>query len=88
VQEGILMEVNAAFTDYLQATEKIVIAKKAVAQATENFRVEQNKLTASIITTTDFLDANNKLLQAKLNLNAAQANAQLALKKLNKTTGK
>ena len=88
VQEGILMEVNAAFTDYLQATEKIVIAKKAVAQATENFRVEQNKLTASIITTTDFLDANNKLLQAKLNLNAAKANAQLALKKLNKTTGK
>ena len=88
VQEGIMMEVNTAFTDYLQATQKIVIAKKTVEQATENFRVEQNKLTASVITTTDFLDANNKLLQAKLNLNAANANAQLALKKLNKTIGK
>ena len=88
VQEGIMMEVNTAFTDYLQATQKIVIAKKTVEQATENFRVEQNKLTASVITTTDFLDANNKLLQSKLNLNAAIANAQLALKKLNKTIGK
>ncbi len=88
VEEGIMMEVNSALTDYLQATQKIIIAKKTVAQATENFRVEQNKLTASVITTTDFLDANNKLLQSKLNLSAANANAQLALKKLNKTTGK
>ncbi len=88
VQEGIMMEVNTAFNDYLQSTQKIVIAKKTVEQATENFRVEQNKLTASVITTTDFLDANNKLLQSKLNLNAAIANTQLALKKLNKTIGK
>lgn len=88
LQEGIMMEVNSAFTEYLQATQKIVLAKKTVEQATENFRVEQNKLNAAVITTTDFLDANNKLLQSKLNLNAAYANAQLALKKLNKTTGK
>lgn len=87
VKEGIMMEVNAAYTDYLQATQKIVIAKKALEQAQENFRVEQNKLSVSVITTSDFLDANSKLLQAKLNLNAANANAQLALKKLNKTTG-
>jgi outer membrane protein len=88
LEEGILIEVNGAYTDYLQATQKIVIVKKALEQATENFRVEQNKLNASVITTTDYLDANNKLLQAKLNLNAANANAHLALRKLNKTTGK
>lgn len=88
VQEGIMTEVNAAYTDYLQATQKIVILKKAVQQAKENFRVEQNKLNASIISATDFLDANTKLLQANLNLNTAYTNAQLALKKLNKTTGK
>lgn len=88
IQEGIMMEVNTAYTDYLQATQKIVISKKAVEQATENFRVEKNKLNASIITSTDFLDANAQLLQARLNLNAANANALLALRKLNKTTGK
>ena len=86
-KEGIMMEVNTAYTDYLQATQKIVIASKAVELATENFRIEQNKLSSSVITTTDFFDANNKLLQAKLNVNAAKANAQLALKKLHKTIG-
>ena len=85
-RENIMIEVNAAYTDYLQANEKVTISKKAVEQATENFRVEQNRLTASTITTTDFLDANAKLLQAKLNLNAAIANGQLALRKLNKTS--
>jgi outer membrane protein len=88
LREGIMMEVNSAYTDYLQALEKIVISKKAVEQATENFRVEKNRLTAATITLTDFLDANAKLLQASLNLNAANANTQLAIKKLNKTTGK
>ena len=88
LQEEIMMEVNTAYTDYLQAVEKIVISKKAVEQATENFRVGQNRLSAATITLTDFLNANAKLLQADLNLNAANANAQLAAKKLNKTIGK
>ena len=88
LQEGIMIEVNTAYTKYLQAAQKIVISEKAVEQATENFRVEQNKLKAATITSTDFLDANAKLLQASLNVSAATANAQLAFIKLNKTTGK
>jgi outer membrane protein TolC len=86
-KEGIIIEVNTAYTEYLQAKQKIVILKKSVEQATENFRVEQNKLNASAISASDFLDANTRLLLANLNLNAANANAQLALKKLNKTIG-
>jgi outer membrane protein TolC len=88
LQEGIMIEVNNAYSAYLQASQKIVIEKKAIEQATENFRVEQNRLNASTITATEFLDANAKLLQAKLNLSPAYANAQLALKNLDKTTGK
>jgi outer membrane protein len=87
LQEGIMMEINTAYANYLQGIQRIAVAKKAVVQATENFRIEQNKLTAAVITTTDFLAANDKLLQAKLDLSAANANAQLALKKLNKTIG-
>lgn len=88
IKEGIMIEVNTAYTEYLQANEKIVISKKIVEQATENFRVEQNKFSVATITPTEFLDANSKLLQAKLNLNAAYANAALALRKLDKTTSK
>jgi outer membrane protein len=88
VEQGIMLEVNNAYTEYLQATQKIIVSNKAIELATENFRVEQNKLKASTITATDFLDANTKQLQAKLNLNAAIANAQLALIKFNKTINK
>lgn len=87
-KEQIMQEVNEAYTEYLQAVQKIVINEKAVTQATENFRVEQNRLKAAIITPVDYLDANAKLLQANLNLSAANANAQLAFIKLNKTTNK
>ncbi|WP_353484540.1 TolC family protein [Haliscomenobacter sp.] len=86
--EGIIIEVNMAYTEYLQAAQTIVNAKKEVELATENFRVEQNRLTASTTTPINFLDANSKLLQAQLNLNSANANTQLAFKKLNKTLGK
>lgn len=86
--EGIMIEVNMAYTEYLQAAQTIVNAKKEVELATENFRVEQNRLTASTTTPINFLDANSKLLQAQLNLNSANANTQLAFKKLNKTLGK
>jgi outer membrane protein len=88
IRENIMIEVNAAYTDYLQANEKVTISRKALEQATENFRVEQNRLNASTITTTDFLEANAQLLQARLNLNASVANSQLALKKLKKTAVK
>jgi outer membrane protein len=87
-EQGIMMEVNAAYTEYLQAVQKIRVSNKTIELATENFRVEQNKLKASTITTTEFLDANIKLVQAKLNLSAATANAELALIKLNKTANK
>jgi outer membrane protein len=87
LMEGIMIEVNTAFTDYLQAKQKIVIAKKGLEQANENYRVEENRLKSATITSTEFLDANTKKLQASLNLNAANANAQLAIKKLQKSIG-
>jgi outer membrane protein len=88
VQEGIILEVNAAYTEYLQAKQKISLLEKTVVQATENEKIEKNKLNASTINVSEYLDANNKLVQAKLNLSAAEANTLLAQKKLNKTIGK
>jgi outer membrane protein len=83
--EGIQMEVNADYNHYIQTKQKIAIAKKALEQAQENFRVEKNKFTANTATATDFLNANALLLQAELNLSAAKANADLAYKKLLKS---
>ncbi|OAQ38472.1 hypothetical protein A5893_13685 [Pedobacter psychrophilus] len=84
-KEGIQIEVNTDYNNFLQAKNKISLAQKAIEQATENFRVEENKFKANTTTSTDYLTANTQLLQAKLNLVSAQANAELAYKKLLKS---
>lgn len=85
VKEGIQIEVNADYNNFQLAKQKIEIAKKAVTQATENFRVEQNKFNANNTTATDFLNANALLVNAKINLTTAISNADLAHKKLLKS---
>jgi outer membrane protein len=85
-KEGIMMEVNADYNNYLQAKQKIVNAQKAIEQATENLRVERNKLASSSSTATEFLTANNQLIQAQINKTTAMANAELAYRKLLKST--
>jgi outer membrane protein len=84
-REGIQIEVNTDYNNYLQAKRKIDITSKAVEQATENFRVEQNKFQNNTATSTDFLNANTLLLQAQINQTTAIANAALAYRKLLKS---
>lgn len=84
-KEGIQLEVNADYNNYLQAKQKIQLANKSVEQATENFRVEQNKFQTNTTTSTDFLNANTLLLQSNINLTTAIANAGLAYRKLLKS---
>ena len=84
-KEGIQLEVNADYNNYLQAKQKIELAQKSVEQATENFRVEQNKFQTNTTTSTEFLIANTLLLQAKINLTTAMANSGLAYRKLLKS---
>ena len=85
VKDGIQLEVNADYNNYLQAKQKIQLANKSVEQATENFRVEQNKFQTNTTTSTDFLNANTLLLQSNINLTTAIANAGLANRKLLKS---
>ncbi len=85
-KEGIMLEVNADYNNYLQAKQKIVNAQKAIEQATENLRLERNKLANNTSTATEFLTANNQLIQAQINQTTAIANAELAYRKLLKST--
>ena len=85
-KEGIELEVNSDYDNYLQAKQKIALAQKSVEQAAENFRVEQNKFQANTTTSTEFLNANTLLLQSNINLTTAIANAGLAFRKLLRST--
>lgn len=81
-RQGIAMEVNERYTRYREAVEAVSLAEKAVEQATENFRVEENRYRASTTTATDYLNANTALVQARINLVTAKANVQLSYRKL------
>jgi outer membrane protein len=85
-KEGITLEVNTDYNNFLQAKQKIQLAQKAVEQATENFKVEEYKFKSQTTTATEFLNANTLLIQTQINLTTAVANAELAYRKLLKST--
>ncbi len=86
LSEAIQIEINADYSNYLKAVQKIAVAKKALEEATENFRVEKNRFSENTTTPTEFLTANTQLTQANINLTTAEANAELAYRKLLKST--
>ncbi len=85
-KEGIVLEVNTDYNNFLQTKQKIQLAQKAVEQATENFKVEEYKFKSQTTTATEFLNANTLLIQTQINLTTAIANAELAYRKLLKST--
>ena len=82
------MEVNGNYYAYLTAVEKIKLNEKSIVQATENQRVMKNRYTNQISTIGELLDSDFLVLQSKLNLEGAKADAELAYYRLLKAVGK
>jgi outer membrane protein len=92
ISEGMLtdavrLQVHQSYEQYLLSQKKIEVYQKAIDQATENFRIINNKYKNSLATTTEVLDADVALLQARLNYANAKADAVLAYNQLLITTG-
>jgi outer membrane protein TolC len=87
LDDNIKMEVNQAYLNLISTRKKIDVNTKAVEQATENYKIVQNKHNNSLATTTDLLDANVAQLRAKLNLILAKADEVLAYSKLLQSAG-
>ena len=85
--DNIKLDVNRNYENYLQAINKIELLNTAILQATENDNIVQSKYNNSISPLTDRLDANTQLFQAKINLEIAKADAQIAYYNLLKSTG-
>ena len=82
------MDINAQYFGYQTALEKIKLIEKTIIQTTENQRVMNNRYKATVSTLSELLDADALLLQAKINLEIAKADAELAYYKLLKAIGK
>lgn len=85
--EKIKIELHQAFLDYQKATRQVEVYNKTVLQADENYRNIKSKHDNNLATTTDLLDADLELLQAKINQQLAQADVFLAYCNFLKTTG-
>lgn len=87
LNDNIRFQINQSYQSYLLSQKKIEVYKKAVEQATENYRITKNKYDNALATTTDLLDADVAQLQTKLNLSNAAADAVVAYNKLLQTAG-
>lgn len=87
-EDAVKMDVNANASAYHTALQKITLANKSIDQATENQRIMQTRYTNQIATLTDLLEADALYSQAQLNLINANADAEIAYAKLQKSIGK
>ena len=87
LDDNIRLRVNQDYENFLLSKKKIDVYEKALAQATENYRITKNKYDNSLVNTTDLLDANVSLLQSKINLAVSKADVVLAYNRLLAASG-
>jgi outer membrane protein TolC len=67
IEDGIKLQLKQAILSLKEAEEKIPTAQKAVEQAEENLRVSEERYKAQVTTSTEVLDAQTLLSQARMN---------------------
>lgn len=87
IQDAINVEVTQAYVTVKQSSEKIKVAKETVEQATENQRVTAQRFKNGIATSTDALDADFTLMQAKVNYTQALVDYEMVIARLVKAQG-
>ena len=85
--DAIKMDVNQSYVACQQAAQKIELTKVSVQQAEENYRIVNSRYNSSLALTSDLVDANLVLLQAKVSQTLARADALLSYYRLLKSTG-
>ncbi len=86
--DDIRKDVHEQFMMYQTAMERIKILQVAVDQATENERITESKFKNNLVNTTDRIDAQTQLYQARVNLELAKSDATISYYDVLKSTGK
>ena len=87
LEDGIRFELRKAILDLDETEKNIPTTKKAVEQAEENLRVSQERYKAQVTTSTEVLDAQTLLSQARTNYYNALYNHNLAKASLLRAIG-
>ncbi len=87
LNDNIKQVINKNYYSMLSTQKKVEVYTKAIEQATENQRITKNKFINSLATTTEVLDADVALLQARLGSSFYRADALVAYFKLLHSAG-
>lgn len=67
VQDGVILELREAYLNLEETRENIGVTEKAIAQAEENYRINESRYQAQVASSTDLLDAQTLLVKARTN---------------------
>jgi outer membrane protein len=81
------MDINKDYLQYKESLQKIDVTQQALTQANENYKIVKSKYDNHIALLTDLLDADNYLLNARINLISSKADATLAYYSMLKSAG-
>ena len=87
IKDGITLEVTQNYLNFQQTKEKISISELAVKQADENLRITSEKFKGGLALSSEVVDADAALLQAKINHTNSMVEYELAKASLSKAIG-
>ncbi len=87
IKDNIQLEVKEAYLSLREAEKNIQVAKKAVVQAEENFRMNEERYKQQVATSTDVLDALTLLTQARTNYFNTLSEHNIAWARLERAMG-
>jgi outer membrane protein TolC len=86
--EGVTLEVKQDYLNMLQSEKNIGVAEKAIEQAEENLRMNEERYKYQVATATDVLDAVTLLAQARTNYYGALSDFNIAKARLERSMGR
>ena len=87
IKDNISLEVQAAYLSLEEAKRNIQVSKTAVVQAEENYRMNEERYKQQVATSTDVLDAQTLLTQARANHFNALSDYNIAWARLERSMG-
>ncbi|MFI5134318.1 MAG: TolC family protein [Chitinophagales bacterium] len=87
LNDNVKSEVYQDYLSFKESLDKISVLTKAVDQAQENLRVTESRYNNSLALVSDLTDAQSAQIQAQINLVIANADAQIAYYRLQKSSG-
>lgn len=88
LKDAVEIEVQQNYLTYKRSFDKVNVAKLGVEQAEENYRIVQEKYNSQLASSTDLIDAEAALLQAKTNYNNSLVDYEISQARLDKSVGR